>query len=309
MSFGEINPKIGGGRKAVSETQNVAGPPARAATQNDVAIGAGAVASAPNSVAVGVLAKTGSTGNIAIGANAGTSVAGNSAGANSIAIGTNALAGNQTGVGIAIGANSSTHGGGSGAGIAIGDSATVALTGGIAIGSPASAATNGSIAIGVNATTEFPGQISFSTGGGFNSTGLTAMFGVVPLWARTTDATPTLLGASGGSATNNPGQTLTLANASTYLFDIDIVARKSAAGTDYSAWNLKFCINREADAASTALVGTLIKTLIGQTAGASTWDVTCTADTTTGYPNIRVTGQASTTIKWAGQARVTKVGG
>ena len=128
-------------------------------------------------------------------------------------------------------------------------------------------------------------------------------------WATTTNTTPTEIGTNGQNVTTSPTSRIVLANNSTYMFDCDIVARVSTTGTDYSAWKVTFCINREANAASTALVGSVTKTVIGQTAGASAWDVTVTADTTNGRPNISVTGAASTTIRWVCNTKMTKVSG
>ena len=229
--------------------------------------------------------------------------------------------------GIAVGYNS--QGTGSSA-ISIGYGAQATGTGSISIGSSATLTTNtNAISIGygnagfdnslllnmtsfANPGTDFAGHVKLATGNWTSMTGAdlaSRLIGVNFLsgWTTTTNATATEIGVAGGS--NTPTTRIALVNNSTYIFDCDIVARQSATGTDYSAWNLKFCINREANAASTALVGSATKTVIGQTAGASAWDVSVTADTTNGRPNISVTGAASTTIRWAATIRMTKVSG
>ena len=173
---------------------------------------------------------------------------------------------------------------------------------------------NASTAFGVNSTIDMSNALSFA-GGSFGSvaTGNAQHMTVVGRM-QTTTATATEIGLA-GAGTNAELRSLTptgfiiLTLNSTYIFDCNIVARKSPTGTDYSAWNLRFCINQEANAASTALVGTPVLTLIGQTAGASAWTAAVTADTTNGRPAIKVTGAASTTINWVMDARVTKVGG
>lgn len=168
---------------------------------------------------------------------------------------------------------------------------------------------SGSTSIGYYAKDDFPGEITYSTGRFSSSTYGNVKISSIPMWMTTTNATATEMGTGSGADETAPAGRLALTNNSTYIFYVDIVARKSTTGTDYSAWNLKFCINREANAASTALVGTVTKTLIGQTSGASSWDVNVTADTTNGRPAIKVTGQASTTIRWVANVNMTKVSG
>ncbi len=100
-----------------------------------------------------------------------------------------------------------------------------------------------------------------------------------------------------------------LINDSTYLFDCDIVARNTATDTESKVWNLKFGMRRGAAAANTALIGTATKTVYGEDTGTSAWDISVTADTTNGRPNISVTGEAAKTIRWVASIRITKVTG
>jgi hypothetical protein len=69
-------------------------------------------------------------------------------------------------------------------------------------------------------------------------------------------------------------------------------------GGDTASWEFKGAIKRGANAASTAIVGTVIKDVVAYDAGASAWDVTFTADTTNGGLKVEVTGAAATTIRW-----------
>lgn len=261
---------------------------------NSIAIGSGATTSSGiSAVAIGVSATTGGgvSNTIAIGTS--TSSTQN----NSTAIGNSAQA---SGI-------SST---------ALGRSSVASGQSAIAMHGTASAQESVAIGVGTNATAgsvlfgwsanETVGEFSWCSGRYATSGDI--KISNMSLWATSTSATPVEPGAAIGGTTS-PTNRIVLTNNSTYIFDCDIVARKSTAGTDYSAWNLRFCINREANAASTALVGSATKTLIGQTAGASTWDVGVTADTTNGRPNIALTGQASTTIRWAVNIRMTKVSG
>ena len=180
-------------------------------------------------------------------------------------------------------------------------------SGSIAIGDGANTSNNANcIAIGY-AKTDFIGEINI-TNGMFTTLGdiHTSRF---PAWTTTTTATPTEVGMSTGGSIAVPTKYIILTTNSTYIFDIDVVARKSPTGTDYSAWNLRFCINMEADASTTSIIGSVTKTLIGQTAGASGWDVSVTADTTNGRPKITVTGEASKTIRWLADIKMSKVKG
>jgi len=116
-----------------------------------------------------------------------------------------------------------------------------------------------------------------------------------------TDATPTEI-FIGSTAS----QRLTLANNSAFAFTLLITGAVTGGG-DTSGWEIKGVIKRGANAASTVLVGSVTSTLLAQDAGASTWAVAVTADTTNGSLKLTVTGQAATTIKWAGTCDISEV--
>ena len=160
---------------------------------------------------------------------------------------------------------------------------------------------------GTNVNTDFVGQILFKTGA-FASDASALISFVIP-YIVTTDATPTELKTGDGTSTSSPTGVIVLTNDSSYIFDCDIIARNTATDTQSSAWNLKFAIRRGTNAASTALIGSATKTVIGQDSGTTGWDVSVTADTTNGRPNISVTGEASKTIRWVANIRMTKVSG
>lgn len=122
----------------------------------------------------------------------------------------------------------------------------------------------------------------------------------------TTDATPTAL-SSNGSA---PAATtvLVMPNASAYTFVARVVARANASG-DCATFEVKGAIKRGANAAATAIVGTVTATSLGADAGASAWAATAVADTTLGALTIQVTGAAATTIKWVASIWTTEVVG
>lgn len=165
-----------------------------------------------------------------------------------------------------------------------------------AIGTNNTANGANSLAIGENANTKSitngfalgNSSVSLAGGGGTQVTILT-------LGIATTDATPTTLKTNTESlrATNQ----FVLLNNSSAAFTAIVTASTTAAG-DCSSWKFEGQIQRGANAASTALVAAITPALIAQKAGASTWAVAITADTTIGCLAVTVTGQAATTIRW-----------
>jgi hypothetical protein len=124
------------------------------------------------------------------------------------------------------------------------------------------------------------------------------------LGKQTTDATATVITSDGGAAgTTNQ---VILPNNSAYYFRGEIIAGVTGGGNT-KGWFIEGVIKRGANAASTAIVGTATVTSNYADAGASTWAVTATADTTNGGLRITVTGQAATTIRWVAQIRTTEM--
>jgi hypothetical protein len=111
----------------------------------------------------------------------------------------------------------------------------------------------------------------------------------------TTNATPAAVtndGAAAG-ATNQ----LVLPNNSLYAFKAIVTVREAATG-DSAAWDVTGAVKRGANAASTALLGTPTVTSIGADAGAATWTIAVTADTTNGAVRFTATGEAAHSLKW-----------
>ncbi len=119
----------------------------------------------------------------------------------------------------------------------------------------------------------------------------------------TTTNTQTELYLNGTTAT----QRLTLANDTTWAFEMLVVARRSDADNESAAWQFTGCIDRNTNAASTALVGTVSQTVLAL--DTSTWSVSVDNDTTNGSLRIRVTGDNSKTIKWVAYVRTTECTG
>lgn len=92
------------------------------------------------------------------------------------------------------------------------------------------------------------------------------------------------------SQTPGAGYRIALPNNSSYSFKVHAVARKSDGTT--KAWTQEGAIKRGASAGTTALVGTITEAT-KEDAGASSWDLNCTADTTNGSLKVSVVGASS----------------
>lgn len=192
-----------------------------------------------------------------------------------------------------------------------GPSATSAGTSAFAYGDTAAASGNFSYAIGAACTANATSSVTLGTRSTARATvGKLAMSasgdpiastvglqqrGVLCLARQTTDATPTVL-ASNGSAAGSSNQ-LILPNNSAYKVTGRVIATVTGAG-DTASFTIEACIKRGANAASTALVGTPVVVQDFADAGAVTWTIGVTADTTNGALAITATGASSTTIRW-----------
>jgi len=121
---------------------------------------------------------------------------------------------------------------------------------------------------------------------------------------QTTDATPLQLSINGSAPTGSAITTSThfiLLNNQAVFADIRVIAR-STSGTDHAAFMRRVLIKRDANAASTAIVGSVLTpTSDIKSSGATAWDVAITADTTNGGMLVTVTGASSTTINWTAE--------
>jgi hypothetical protein len=152
---------------------------------------------------------------------------------------------------------------------------------------------------GISGNTVFPASnVPISQVGGTQQTAL------LVLGRQTTDATATVL-TSDTSAASTINQVI-LPNNSAYAFKGTVIANVTGGGNT-KAWAIEGAIKRGANAASTALVGTPTVTSSYADAGASTWAITATADTTNGGLAITFTGQASTTIRVVAKLETTEV--
>lgn len=124
------------------------------------------------------------------------------------------------------------------------------------------------------------------------------------LGRQTTDATATVL-TSNSSAAGTTNQVI-LPNNSAYSFSGEVIAGVTGAGNT-ARWTIDGAIKRGANAASTTMVGTATVTMTHNDAGAATWVVAVTADTTNGGIKVEVTGAAATTIRWVCKINTTEM--
>lgn len=115
----------------------------------------------------------------------------------------------------------------------------------------------------------------------------------------TTNATQTEL------LLDNNVERLVIENDTTIAFTALIVARRTDADNESAAYEIKGCIDNNAN--TVALVGTITKTVIAEDTAA--WDITAEADNTNKALVFKATGQAGKTIRWVATVFATEVTG
>jgi len=197
-------------------------------------------------------------------------------------------------------------------GIALGDTNVASATRAVAIGSgnttsaqAVSIGTNSTAsavygtAIGYYASTAISPVIAFASGR-FGASGDAQVYLAV-VRATTTDATQTdLAGGDGSSRLTIPADTA-------WAFSALVVGRSNEAdGNDSAAYRLEGLLARD-ESNNTAIVGSVTKTVIAESAGAAAWDVTAEADDTNEALAIKVTGEAATNIRWVAKVDIAQV--
>jgi hypothetical protein len=216
-------------------------------------------------------------------------------GANSIAIGYQAIASATNTVSIGRTAYADTS-----SGVAIGVGAQSSGTNAVAIGASNLAYAQNAVALGNNSKSVIYGKLAFASN--MFAAVSDGQYGLFSLRVATTSATPAVL-VSDFTAASSTNQII-LPNNSAYTFSILVVARQSAAGGTASAsWQITGLIRREANAASTTLVASTVTTISNVPA----WTIAVTADTTNGGLAITATGAASTNIRWVATAQTSEV--
>lgn len=188
-------------------------------------------------------------------------------------------------------------------GVALGGSNTVNGNNGVAVGNQNTAGAN-SFTHGLNGTDR--GLGGCYTHGGFSQLVLGDFQSrVAQLNAITTNATPAVLSYTRAAA--SASTVIVLPNDSTHAFEALIVARRTDANDESAAYKITGCIDRNASAGTTALVGSPVVTPLAEDTPA--WDVVATADTTLGGLTFTVTGEAAKTIYWNAIVRTVEVVG
>jgi hypothetical protein len=207
------------------------------------------------------------------------------------------------------GTDGTTAGGNTASGtgsIVIGYSSSATNSNSITIGRQSASDASRAIALGAFATTRgiAANMVFAACYGPIVSTQGVSQSALLVLARQTTDATATAL-TSDTNAASTTNQVI-LPNNSAYYFKVRVIAGVTGAG-DTKAWTLEGAIKRGAGVGTAAIVGTVTTTVIATDAGAATWAVTATADTTNGGLKITVTGQAATTIRWVAKAETVEM--
>jgi len=269
---------------------------------NAFAAGGSAVASALQSAVVGGQLNTASgTASIVLGGTSNTA-----AGQNASVVGGNNNSANALASGI-LGCSASTTNG-TGTAVIGSSSSTTSNSNSVVLASDGATSNGGrSAAIGGAFSTTRSRANSVTFGSFFIPIGYTAGCNQLALMGgarETVDATiTTLTNDNNGPATTNQ---LTLANNSAYYVRGSCIATVTGGGNT-KAWSFEAAIKRGANAAATSIVGAVIKNIVAADAGAATWDITLSADTTNGAFRVQVTGQAATTIRWVCRLDSTEV--
>lgn len=118
--------------------------------------------------------------------------------------------------------------------------------------------------------------------------------------ATTTNATIT------EAFTDGVSKQMVLPDNSTWNFEVRVVARRTDATDESFAAVYEGAIDRQAGAATTAIVGSVLSTpLADDSAGA--WTVLVDADAGSGALRVQVTGQAAKTIRWNAFVKIVEV--
>lgn len=167
-----------------------------------------------------------------------------------------------------------------------------------AFGSGASAPGANAVAFGDGSSAVLPGE-AFANGK-FATAGDAQQMMFV-LRNVTSSATTTELFLDGATATLRAA----MPNNSLWTFSILVAARRTDATGGGAGYKFEGVIRKDATAASTTLVGTPAKSVLGETNVG--WDAAVIADTTNGSLRINVTGEAAKTIRWVATVTATQV--
>lgn len=158
---------------------------------------------------------------------------------------------------------------------------------------------NSAVPGGYGAIADKHGQISHAAG--LLSDPGDAQTSVLVARGSTADGTPTEIFLDGIALQS------TIKDDTTWAFRILIVARRTDVAGESAAYQLLGCIDRGIGVASTALVGSVTKTVIAEDSAG--WDVTATADAANGALALTVTGEAAKSVSWVARIELCEVTG
>lgn len=205
-----------------------------------------------------------------------------------------------TAAGVASGDNSTIVGGSNNtasgtSSVAGGDSSVASGVSSVALGGTTTADGAYSRAGGNNShargRTGYDGWQAATVGGGYPGE---AQMGKTPLVASTTNATQTTMTVDGGAA-STANQLWLPMNPRFHIIKGFVQVFEKVTG-DSAAWEFTALIKRYY--AGAAMVTTCTPTLLFADAGAATWALAVDADSTNNALRVRVTGQASKTLRW-----------
>ena len=282
-----------------------------------ISFGSSSFTNNTDAVAIGSSAQAHSVGGLALGHDAMVIT-----GAQAVAIGDSYASGADS-FAAAIANNSSTYGASGANSIAIGSQAKATGGSAVALNYAAIASGYGSVSTGQNSnasasySTVIGGRygeanekskVTFGGGNWLNDGGtvnLAHQTGLFNLAGFTTDGTAKALTTYDSTASSD--NQVVLPNNSAFTFTGTIIAREKASeGSDYSSWEIKGALLRDANAGSTVLGNGIVNSLY-HTSGASAWAIALSADTTNGGLKVQVTGAASTNIRWAATVNTSEV--
>ena len=154
-----------------------------------------------------------------------------------------------------------------------------------------------SAAFGMEANATQKNTIAIGTTNVLNAGDVQSMW--TTLYAVTTDATQTTL----KTHTDN----YVIPADASWAFSALVIGRSDESdGNDSAAYRIEGCLTRD-ESNNTALVGSVTKTVIAESAGATAWDATAEADDTNEALAIKVTGEAATNIRWVAKVDIAQV--
>jgi hypothetical protein len=167
----------------------------------------------------------------------------------------------------------------------------------VAIGSGSATSAANGFAVGAGALASTVGQKAFANGSlGGSGDAQTSLYVARNI---TTDATLTELFLDGSTTQ------LVMPNNSVFTFDILVAARRTDATGGGAAYRFVGVARKDTTAGSVTFIGTPSKTVIGETN--AVWDAAVSVDTGTGAFRVRVTGEATKTIRWVATIQTTEV--